>query len=111
MKIINLYSFRETPHFTKRLAKHLSDDEYSELQWFLIDQPEVGKVVPGGGGIRKMRWQAEGRGKRGGLRVIYYLATAQGEIFLLDLYAKNERADLSPDDLRDLRELVKEWLG
>ena len=63
------------------------------------------------GGIRKMRWQAEGRGKRSGLRVIYYLATAQGEIFLLDLYAKNERADLSPNDLQDLRELVKEWLG
>ncbi len=58
-----------------------------------------------------MRWQAEGRGKRSGLRVIYYLATAQGEIFLLDLYAKNERADLSPNDLQDLRELVKEWLG
>ena len=68
-----VYEFIETPGFTKLLPQYLSDDEYAELQRVLIKQPEVGDIVPGTGGVRKMRWRLSGRGKRGGLRVIYYL--------------------------------------
>jgi mRNA-degrading endonuclease RelE of RelBE toxin-antitoxin system len=62
----------ETPIFTKQLLATLSDDEYRLFQNMLLTRPDAGKVIPGSGGLRKLRWTAEGRGKRGGLRVIYY---------------------------------------
>jgi hypothetical protein len=105
-----LYSFRETKNFTARLLKLLSDEDYQELQWELIDDPELGKVIKGGAGIRKARWSAEGRGKRGGTRVIYYFAATDETIFMLDIYPKNEKDDLSEFELKSLRNLVKEWL-
>ena len=63
----------ETPIFTKKITEILSDEKYSELQWALIINPEVGKIIPGATGLRKVRWGLPGKGKRGGLRVIYYL--------------------------------------
>lgn len=63
--------FIETSIFTKYILEYLSDDEYSALQFFLKEHPESGKVVPSGGGVRKLRWAAKGQGKRGGLRIIY----------------------------------------
>ncbi len=103
------FSFVETTWFTKGLAELLSEEEYSKLQWRLIKFPEAGDVIPGSGGIRKIRFSAKGKGTRGGARVIYYLAAAQGKIFMLDIYAKNEKTDLSIEQIRTLKKLVEEW--
>ena len=108
MKI--LYSFRELERFTERLSKLLSEEDYSVLQWELIDNPEGGTIIKASGGIRKIRWSAKGRGKRGGARVIYYLAVGKDTIFMLDIYAKNEKENLSAFEVKFLRNLVKEWL-
>ena len=105
-----LYSFRESPQFTKRMAGLMSDDEYSVLQWYLQQHVAEGDIVVGGGGLRKLRWKAPGRGKRGGLRLIYYWADARGCIYLVAVYAKNEKSDLTKQELQRLKVLVEEWL-
>jgi hypothetical protein len=66
-----MFSFIETKLFTKLVQKYLSDDEYWELQSLLMKQPQVGKVIPGTGGVRKLRWRMPGKGKRGGYRILY----------------------------------------
>ena len=71
--------FIETSKFTELVRDHLSDDEYAALQWMLLEQPGAGAIVPGSGGERKVRWGLRGRGKRGGIRVIYYWKTADDE--------------------------------
>lgn len=108
MKI--LYDFRESKNFTKRFADLLTDEEYAELQWRLLRFPEDGDVIPNSGGIRKIRYGVKGKGKRGGARVVYYLAIGRGVIFLLDIYAKNEKPDLSAFELKFLKNTVEEWL-
>ncbi len=104
-----LYSFRETRWFTKQVSKLLTDDEYSKLQWRLIEFPDAGDVIKASGGIRKIRQSAKGKGTRGGARVIYYFAGENQEIFMLDIYAKNEKEDLSIEQIRELKNLVEEW--
>lgn len=86
--------FVETHYFTSRLPRYLSDDEYRELQTYLAERPEAGDRIPGGGGLRKLRWAAGGHGKSGGVRVIYYWLRADEQIFLFTLFRKSERADL-----------------
>ncbi|MCJ7601107.1 MAG: type II toxin-antitoxin system RelE/ParE family toxin [Desulfobulbaceae bacterium] len=98
----------ETPIFTKQLLSTLSDDEYRLFQNMLLERPDAGKVIPGSGGLRKLRWAAEGRGKRGGLRVIYYWFTAGGIIMLLFIYPKNMQDNLTPDQLKQLKKVVEE---
>lgn len=102
-----LFSFRETAAFSERVLEYLPDDEYAKLQWFLLEHPEIGDVIIGGGGIRKLRWAATGRGKRGGLRVIYYWADSRGQILMLEIYAKNEKTDLSAEEVAELKRFVK----
>jgi hypothetical protein len=104
-----LYSFRETSLFTKRVLELLTDEEYNKLQWRLIEFPEAGDVIKGSGGIRKIRQSAKGKGTRGGSRVVYYFANDKQEIFMLDIYAKNEREDLSIRQMHELKNLVEEW--
>ncbi len=98
----------ETSAFTRRVLALLSDDEYRKLQIALMNRPDLGSVIPRSGGLRKVRWALPGKGKRGGLRVIYYWAVAREQLLMLFLFAKNERADLSADQLRVLRQLVEE---
>jgi len=98
----------ETPIFTKQILSTLSDDEYRLFQNMLLERPDAGKVIPGSGGLRKLRWAAEGRGKRGGLRVIYYWFTARGTILLLFIYPKNVQDNLTPDQLKQLKKVVEE---
>jgi len=102
--------FVETPTFTRLVLALMDDDDYARLQPTLALRPDLGRLIPGGGGIRKMRWAGCGRGKRGGLRLIYYWQTADERIWMLLLYPKSERDDLSATQMRQLRILVKEFL-
>lgn len=101
-----MYSFIETRLFTKLVQRHLTDEDYSELQRTLIAQPDAGSVIPGSGGVRKLRWAAPGRGKRGGYRIIYYLRMADGVIWLLTMYPKNLTEDIPAHVLRRIRQEI-----
>jgi mRNA-degrading endonuclease RelE of RelBE toxin-antitoxin system len=98
----------ETTVFTRRILKLLTDEEYRLLQHALLMRPELGKIIPGSGGIRKVRWKVQTSGKRGGVRVIYYWAVAQDIILMLFVYGKNERSDLTAAQLKVLRQIVEE---
>ncbi len=98
----------ETLGFTRRVREFLSDDEYMVLQWFLGSQPTSGDVIQRTGGGRKLRWKQKGRGKRGGLRVIYFHHPVKDELWMLTLYAKTEREDLSASDKKILKQLIEE---
>ena len=87
--------FIETSTFTRELPRHLDDDSYAALQGFLSSHPEAGDIIRGTGGIRKIRWTMSGRGKRGGSRVVYYWVTARDHIYLLTVYAKGVKDDLT----------------
>lgn len=102
--------FIETPIFTKQIIELLDDTDYRRFQMILTLNPEAGDVIRGGGGLRKIRWSAQGRGKRGGIRVIYYILQEDG-IYLLFAYPKNKQEDLSNEQLRVLRALIKEELS
>jgi len=99
-----MLTFIELPTFASVRDKYLDDEEFADLQTFLIEQPEAGDVIPGSGGCRKLRWSTAGRGKRGGIRVIYFLRLVGGEIVLVTLYAKNVRSMIEPGLLKLLRE-------
>lgn len=97
----------ETPEFIASLARLMDNEEREALIDFLAWNPAAGKIVPGSGGVRKLRWALEGRGKRGGARVIYFFYNETMPLFALTAYAKNEQADLSDADKNDLRRLTK----
>lgn len=100
--------FVETPVFTASLRRLLDEEQYRALQLALVLRPEQGQLISGGGGLRKLRWGAEGRGKRGGVRTIYYWAVREDVCFMLFVYAKNEQGDLTPAQLRSFVRLVRE---
>jgi hypothetical protein len=102
-----VFEFIETPFFTKIVEHYLSDDEYAELQVYLDEYPGAGDIVRGSGGVRKLRWAAQGRGKRGGLRVIYYLRRAEDQIWMLTLYAKNVKESIPAHVLRQIKEAIE----
>ena len=101
-----MFEFIETPLFTKALSHYLEDDEYAELQNHLNEQPEAGVIVPGSGGVRKLRWGSKRRGKRGGLRVIYYLRATRGEIWMLTIYGKNVTENIPAHLLKQMKENI-----
>ncbi|UCI08310.1 type II toxin-antitoxin system RelE/ParE family toxin [Mesorhizobium sp. B1-1-8] len=96
----------ETPEFLSATRKLMSDDERALLVDYLAHNPTAGDLVQGTGGIRKVRWTLDGRGKRGGARVIYFYHDADMPLFALTAYAKNERADLSRQDKNDFRQMT-----
>jgi hypothetical protein len=98
----------ETPIFTRRIKDILSDDEYSQLQWALVINPEAGSLISGGKGLRKLRWAIPGKGKRGGLRILYYWYTQDEKIYMLLPYKKSEQGDLTKEQLKILSGYVKE---
>ena len=100
--------FIEAPKFTELVKEHLSDDEYAALQWMLLERPDAGPIVPGSGGVRKLRWGLRGRGKRGGIGVTYYWKTADDEIWLLTLYAKNVQENIPAHLLKQIAQEIND---
>jgi hypothetical protein len=103
--------FLETPVFTRQIKDLVDDEEYGLLQARLLANPDAGDLIPRSGGLRKIRVGVAGRGKRGGARVIYYWVTAKSQIYMLVAYAKNVQEDLTEDQLRVMRTLVKQEFG
>jgi hypothetical protein len=99
-------TFVETKLFTELVLDYLSDDEYAAMQQFLVVNPEAGDVIPGSGGVRKLRWGVAGRGKRGGLRVIYFLRRRHDEVWMLTLYAKNVADNIPAKVLKKIKEAI-----
>jgi hypothetical protein len=97
----------ETKSFTARIGDLLEDDEYRALQLELVQRPTAGSVIPGAGGLRKLRWAMAGRGKRGGARVIYFWHPESARILMLFVYSKNEREDLTAAQRQALRRTVE----
>ena len=94
--------------FTASVRRHLDDDQYRALQVALSLRPAQGPLIPGGAGLRKLRWGASGRGKRGGVRVIYYWVVDVHVCYMAYVYAKNEQGDLTPVQIRALARVVRE---
>jgi mRNA-degrading endonuclease RelE of RelBE toxin-antitoxin system len=103
--------FIETPVFTRTVVGHLDDHDYRSLQLALLLRPELGPLIPGSGGLRKIRWSLPGRGKRGGLRIIYFWDEPSETFYMLYVYPKNEQENLSAKQLRVLRRVVREEFG
>jgi len=97
----------ETPIFTRRIQSILSDEEYRFLQIHLVNKPDVGKVIRGSGGLRKLRWSVGGHGKRSGMRVIYYWFKSKDTILLVFAYPKSEQDDLTSEQLSQLRKVIE----
>lgn len=98
--------FIETSTFTKLLPNYLSDDEYRGLQLYLLQKPDTGDLVRGSGGVRKLRWAATGKGKSGGVRIMYYWKKSDHEIWMLTLYSKSERATIPGHVLKQIAEAI-----
>ena len=98
--------FVETTLFSRQIADAMDAEQYRAMQAALIERPDAGAVIPGGGGLRKLRWAAEGRGKRGGTRVIYYWQFDADRIVMLYVYPKNVQADLSRAQIAALRAII-----
>ena len=103
-----MFSFIETRVFTRLVQEYWSDEEYRELQSALIADPDVGPVIPGSGGVRKLRWRAPGRGKRGGYRIIYYLRRTRGTIWMVTIYPKNVADSIPASVLRKISEEIED---
>lgn len=100
--------FFEAPAFTRHVSRYLDDQQYSLLQQALAGKPDLGDLIPGTGGFRKLRWAdvRRGKGRRGGLRVIYYWFGSQSRIWLMTLYDKDEAANLTPDERKMLKAAI-----
>jgi len=106
---LNAFEFVESSIFSKDRENYLDDDGFRELQLAMVADPEAGDLVPGGGGIRKLRWRdsLRGKGKRGGLRIIYYLFLSDEEIWLIALYGKGEVEDLTNSQKDQMRKALE----
>jgi mRNA-degrading endonuclease RelE of RelBE toxin-antitoxin system len=101
--------FMETAYFTRIIADYLSDDEQGKFQAHLIENPDNGDIIKGTGGVRKIRWGAKGKGKSGGVRIIYYWRSTRDHIYLLTIYGKNEASTLTANEKEYLKNMVEVW--
>jgi hypothetical protein len=103
-------TFVESTGFTEAVCALMEDRAYARLQRQLMEEPDAGKVMPGCGGLRKIRIAdpKRGKGKRGGARVVYLHVPEANRFYMLDVYGKDEKDDLSPDEKKELRELAEQ---
>lgn len=99
----------ETTIFTRVIKDLMSDDDYKDFQLALVTRPDLGDIIPGSGGLRKVRWKLQGKGKSGGVRVIYYWVVDDHHIQMLYAYPKSEQEDLTKAQLKQLKEIVDRW--
>ena len=97
----------ETTLFERIRERYLADHQYALLGWFLSQHPDSSDIIRGSGGVRKLRWRGARRGKRGGLRVIYYWNSGKNQVVMLTVYAKAEVNDLTPAQIKALRKMTK----
>ena len=100
-----MHTFIELHPFAAVRDKYLNDDELTAFQHYLAANPDAGDVIPHSGGCRKLRWAIDGRGKRGGVRIIYFLRLNSGQIVLVTMYAKNVQENIDPNLLKRLKEV------
>lgn len=101
--------FVEARFFTRLLPDYMNDEQFMELQYALLRDPQLGLEIPGAGGIRKLRWQSDGKGRRGGLRVLYFHYIKNNEIWFLVMYKKGEVEDLTKIELKALCKVLGAW--
>lgn len=102
-----LVTIVETLAFQRDAERHLSVEEIEALKDYLSANPEAGVVIPQTGGVRKLRWAVSGRGKRGGARIIYYFHNMEIPLFLISIFIKGQKSDLSPDELKAARQFAE----
>jgi hypothetical protein len=102
-----MFTFIESTIFSRIRPAYLDEDEYAELQQFMMRQPEAGRMVPGSGGVRKLRWKRQGSGKRGGLRIIYFVRYRPDEFWMLTVYAKSTHDTVPAAVLKQLKETFR----
>lgn len=105
-----MYTIFESPLFSRLWSDYWTEDERGEFSAWLSDNPEGGDVVPNSGGVRKVRWNRQGSGKRGGVRVIYFNRLENGQIWLLTVYAKSKVSNAPAHILRALKEEIERCL-
>ena len=101
----------QLPKFKAEATELIGTDGIEALAVYLIDHPEAGDVIPGSGGVRKLRWAAQGKGKRGGVRIIYLHVVIAARIYLIRCYAKNVKTDLTADEKKQLRQIAAHLKG
>jgi hypothetical protein len=101
----------QLPKFKAEAIELIGADGIEELAVYLIDHPNAGDVIQGSGGVRKLRWAAKGKGKRGGARVIYVYVVVAARIYLMRCYAKNVKTDLTADEKKQLRQVAAHLKG
>lgn len=101
-----MFTVIETPIYAKKVERILTNDQREAFAAFIAENPGAGSVVRGSGGVRKVRWAHRGRGKSGGARVIYYNRLANGEIWLLTLFAKSDRSTIPAHELKMIKEVI-----
>jgi hypothetical protein len=99
----------ETSIFTRLIRELMDDEDYRELQLSMVQNPDKGDLIPGSGGLRKIRWKTAGKGKRGGIRIIYYWMRLDNQLWMLYAYPKTRQSDLTRDQLNTLRDIVARW--
>lgn len=102
-----MFTVIETPSFSRLAADYWTEDERAEFVTWIAQNPESGDVIPGSGGCRKVRWARKGMGKRGGVRVIYFNRLANGEVWLLLIYAKNVQDNIPGQVLKQIRQEIE----
>ena len=108
-RTMNFMVIIETSIFTKHIKQLMSDDQYRELQEALVNRPDLGDIIRGSGGLRKMRWKLEATGKSGGIRVIYYWVVDDNHIRMLYVYPKGKQENLTSEQLNTLKTIVERW--
>jgi hypothetical protein len=108
-RIISPVLIIETSVFTRCITALMEDEQYAELQAALVQRPDQGDLIPGSGGLRKIRWKASEKGKRGGVRIIYYWMRADEQLWMLYAYAKTRQENLTRTQLANLRTIVERW--